>query len=146
MIDNFISTDAIWLGQALENKRDVLQHIANNTSPLINLSKYALLEGLISREALQSTSVGKGVALPHCVIPQYDTVFAGFLRLENPIDFGSSDKQKTDLFLFIISSSDAGADHLRVLAKAARLLRSDDVRCALRDATDKNDVLKILSQ
>lgn len=145
MIENHITKDAIWLECRASNKRELLRIVAEKTAGITNISQYTLLEGLTSREALQSTAMGKGVAIPHCVLNDYNDVLCGFVRTANPIDFDSKDLKPTDLFFFIISSVNHGTDHLRVLAKASRLLRDEANRTKLRTAQNEKVILDILT-
>lgn len=145
MIENHITKDAIWLECLASNKRELLRIIAEKIAHLTRISQYTLLEGLTSREALQSTAMGKGVAIPHCVLNDYDDVLCGFVRTTNPIDFESKDLKPTDLFFFIISSVNQGTDHLRVLAKASRLLRDEEKRTKLRTAQNEKMILDVFT-
>ena len=106
MIENHITKEAIWLECLADNKRELLRIIAEKASHLTGLSQYTLLEGFTSREALQSTAMGKGIAVPHCVLNDYDDIFCGFVRTQDPIDFDSKDLKPADLYFFIISSAD----------------------------------------
>jgi nitrogen PTS system EIIA component len=144
VLKEFITQDSIWLAQDISCKMDLLTFIAKKTAPMSGQSYYALLEGLNTREALQTTAVGKGIAIPHCVLPQLNDIYTGFVQLKNPIDFGASDYQACDLFFFIIASQNAGTDYLRVLARASRLLRDGEICTKLRTAKVIPDILSLI--
>jgi nitrogen PTS system EIIA component len=145
VLKQLMTQESVWLDCECADKRSVLELIAQKSSQIIHLSHYHILEGLNARESLQSTATARGVAIPHCVTPDYNSIMTGFVRLKNPIDFKSADMKPCDLFFFIIASSDAGTDYLRLLARAARYLRQEDICTALRQAQTVDEVLTIFS-
>ena len=58
----------------------------------------------------------------------------GFARLLEPADFEAIDERPADLIFMLLAPTDAGADHLRALARAARVFRQERIRAALRQA------------
>ena len=143
MIEKFLTQDAIWLDCSCSDKRSLLRFIAGRVSTMIHVSLYNILDGLIAREALQSTAVGHGIAVPHCTVHHFEGVFGCFIRTKDPIDFESLDHKPVDLFFCIISSVNAGTDHLRLLARVSRLLRQEEICYKLRSAIHEKDLLSI---
>ena len=88
---------------------------------------------LMQREKLGSTGVGNGVAIPHGKLPKLDKLFGLFARLDRPVDFEALDGQPVDLIFLLLAPEGAGADHLKALARVARLLRDPEVARKLRD-------------
>ena len=66
-----------------------------------------------------------------------------FARLERPIPFDALDDRPVDLVFALLAPADAGAEHLRALARVSRLLRDDAIRQKLR-GTDNPDALYAL--
>jgi len=90
----------------------------------------------LQREKLGTTAVGYGVAIPHGKLPKLEKLFGLFARLERPIDFEAMDGQPVDLVFLLLAPEGAGADHLKALARIARLLRDQDVAKKLRASRD----------
>ena len=89
----------------------------------------------MQREKLGSTGVGNGIAIPHGKLPKLDKLFGLFARLDRPIDFEALDGQPVDLIFLLLAPEGAGADHLKALARVARLLRDPErsrASCASR--------------
>lgn len=145
MIKDLITKDAIFLDSPCESKQELLSNFAKEFAHLTFLSHYKILESLLAREALQSTAMGHGIAIPHCIIKDYNGIFTGFVRTKTPIDFESLDTKPCDLFFFIVASQDSGADYLRVLARTARLLRDETIRNSLRSAETSLEIFQIFS-
>ena len=98
-----------------------------------------------SREKLGSTGVGNGIAIPHGKLPKLEKLFGLFARLDRPIDFEALDGQPVDLIFLLLAPEAAGADHLKALARVARLLRDADVVRKLRDSRDAEALYAVLA-
>ena len=88
---------------------------------------------LMQREKLGSTGIGNGIAIPHGKLPKLERLFGLFARLDRPIDFEALDGQPVDLIFLLLAPEGAGADHLKALARVARLLRDPDIARKLRE-------------
>ena len=89
--------------------------------------------------------VGGGIAIPHGKLPKLDRIFGMFARLERPIDFEAMDGQPVDLIFLLLAPEGAGADHLKALAKVARLMRDQDLPRKLRASRDAQALYAVLS-
>ena len=96
----------------------------------------------MQREKLGSTAVGNGIAIPHGKLPKLDKLFGLFARLDRPIDFEALDGQPVDLIFLLLAPEGAGADHLKALARVARLLRDPDIARKLRDSAGCRSALR----
>jgi nitrogen PTS system EIIA component len=66
-----------------------------------------------------------------------------FARLEKPIEFDAIDSQPVDLIFLLLTPADAGADHLKALARISRLLRNRAM-CAKLRGTESTDAIYAL--
>ncbi len=108
-------------------------------------SERAILEILQQREKLGSTGVGNGIAIPHGKLPKLTKLFGLFARLERPVDFEALDGQPVDLVFLLLAPETAGADHLKALARVARLLRDADIARKLRESRDAEALYAVLA-
>ncbi len=146
-LSQHLFSETVWLDAPVRDKRTALRFIAEKISSHTQESAQILLENLLKRENVHSTSVGRGVAIPHCRLKNVKGgVVCGFLRPEAPVDFESFDRTPSDLIFMLISDEDRVADHLRILAKIARLCRTDTVRERLRSAKNPQEILNALCQ
>ena len=99
----------------------------------------------MQREKLGSTGVGNGIAIPHGKLPKLDKLFGLFARLDRPIDFEALDGQPVDLVFLLLAPEAAGADHLKALARVARLLRDPEVARKLRESRDAEALYAVLT-
>jgi PTS system nitrogen regulatory IIA component len=68
-----------------------------------------------------------------------------FARLDRPIDFEALDSQPVDLIFLLLAPEGAGADHLKALARVARLLREPAAAHKLRASHDAESLYAVLA-
>jgi PTS system nitrogen regulatory IIA component len=115
-------------------KRQVLSTIAEIAARSFGLKSADVLDALLEREAVASTGVGHGVAVPHARIAGLTRLRGVFVRLEQPVAFGAVDDRPVDLIFALFAPPEASGEHLRALARVSRLLRQSDIREQLRQA------------
>jgi PTS system nitrogen regulatory IIA component len=142
---DLVSPNAIIPALKVNGKKQALQEIAAKAAALTGQSDRAILEILLQREKLGSTGVGNGVAIPHGKLAKLGNVFGLFARLERPVDFEALDGQPVDLIFLLLAPEGAGADHLKALARVARLLRDPEVAHKLRNSHDADALYAVLA-
>jgi nitrogen PTS system EIIA component len=125
------------------NKKQALQEIARRAAGLTGLAEKRIYDVIAERERLGSTGIGKGIAVPHGKVEDLSRLYGLFARLERPIPFDAIDNQPVDLVFMLLAPADAGAEHLRALARVSRLLR-DGTICQKLRGTDNADALYAL--
>ena len=140
LLPNVVIPRARWQG-----RRQVLCELSAAMAKALHLDSNEVFEAVIEREKLGSTGVGEGVAIPHARIDSLNRPVGGFARLLEPADFEAIDERRADLVFMLLAPTDAGAEHLRALARAARVFRQDSIRTALRQAQSPDAVLAILA-
>lgn len=116
------------------SKRQALGAVAELAAQALGADPGRVLEAVLQREALGSTGLGNGVAVPHARIEGLDKVVGVFVRLDAPINYGAVDDRPVDLLFGLFAPPSDGAGHLRALAAVSRALRSAELREALRQA------------
>ena len=93
-----------------------------------------------ARRASATGSPSRTASSPRC-----SKIFGVFARVDKPIDFEALDGEPVDLILLLVAPESAGADHLKALARAARLLRSQAITAKLRASRDAGMLFSILA-
>lgn len=127
-------------------KAQAMSALAEVAARLIGVTPDAALDALLAREAVGSTGVGSGVALPHARLDALERMHGVFVRLDAPVPYDAVDDQPVDLLFALFAPMDAGAEHLRALARVSRLLRSAELRSQLRAARSPDAVFALLAQ
>ena len=123
----------------------MLQELAARSHGLTRISERRIFETLVERERLGTTGVGAGIAIPHGRMTEVKTIIGIFARLENAIDYEAVDSQPVDLVFMLLAPENAGADHLKALARVSRLLRDKAVCEKLRSASTGEALYAILT-
>lgn len=143
-LSKLIAQNAVIPGMRANSKKQALQLLAQKASEVSGQEEVKLLEGLLERERLGSTGVGHGIAIPHVKLPGVDRLYGVFAQLETPVDFDSIDDDPVDLICMLVAPEDAGAEHLKALARVSRLLRDKETCEKLRGATDADALYALL--
>ncbi|CAN5347205.1 PTS IIA-like nitrogen regulatory protein PtsN [soil metagenome] len=133
-IDDLLAPDGIVLRSGASSKRQALTVVADAAAISLNLHEGRVLDALLEREALGSTGLGNGVAVPHARIEGLTRICGVFVRLDTPVAYGSVDDRPVDLMFALFAPPIDGAEHLRALAAVSRALRSPELREKLRQA------------
>ena len=144
-LNDLVAPNAIIPALKVNGKKQALQELAAVAAELCGQNERAIFEILMQREKLGSTGVGNGIAIPHGKLPKLTKLFGLFARLDRPIDFESLDGQPVDLVFLLLAPEGAGADHLKALARVARLLRDQDVARKLRESRDAEAIYSVLA-
>ena len=144
-ITDLVAPEAILPTLKVNSKKQALQELAAKAAVLTGQNERSVFEVLLQREKLGTTAVGYGVAIPHGKLPKLEKLVGLFARLERGIDFESLDGQPVDLVFLLLAPEGAGADHLKALARVARLLREAEVVTRLRETRDADALYAILA-
>ena len=130
---DLLRPEAVYKDVAASHKKALFAQLAAVTDAL-GLDGRLIAERLTAREKVGSTGFGGGVAIPHARLPDIDAVTGVFMRLAQPIEFDAVDDLPVDLVFMLVSPIDAGADHLKALARVSRRLRDRIFLAKLRGA------------
>jgi nitrogen PTS system EIIA component len=145
-ISDLLAPNSVIPAMKAHGKKQLLQELSARAAPLAKMPDRRIFEILNERERLGTTGVGQGIAIPHGRIAGLDKIIGVFARLENSIDYDAVDNQPVDLVFLLLAPEDAGADHLKALARVSRLLRNQTVCEKLRAAKKPEAIYAILTQ
>lgn len=144
-ISDLLQPDAVVTLKA-SSKKQVLQELAKIAASVTGLGERKIFDTLLERERLGTTGVGNGIAIPHGKLADLKGLHGVFARLEKPVDFDAIDDHPVDLIFLLLAPEQAGADHLKALARVSRLLR-DPANCdKLRGAANTDGLYMVLIQ
>lgn len=148
-IMDFLIAKAITANLTSTNKKDIIEELLGlliDTGVVEKRHKNKVLEVLLAREALGSTAIGQGIAIPH---GKCDCVkkLVGCLGVSKAgIHFDSLDGEPAFIFFLLIAPIDSAGPHLKALAKVSRLLKDKFIRESLKSVKDEKSMLLILQQ
>jgi nitrogen PTS system EIIA component len=144
-LNDLLTPQAVMPALKVNSKKQALQELAARAAALCGRSEREVLDVLAQRERLGSTGIGNGIAIPHGKLPKLERLFGVFARLDRPVDFEALDGQPVDLLFLLLAPEAAGADHLKALARVARLLRDAEVARKLRESRDAEAIYAVLT-
>jgi nitrogen PTS system EIIA component len=143
---DLIAPSSVLIDVRAGDKQELLRLLARAAAPAAGLDADRLADALAAREALGSTGVGGGVALPHARLAEVRRPIGFLARLRRPLAFDAVDARPVDLVCLALLPSDReNGAHLVALACLSRRLRDPEVVSALRDATTAADLYEGLT-
>lgn len=144
ILSQFLDFEAIRVGIAVNNKRQLLNQLAQIAGQRLSLDPALISDAIAERERLGSTGFGGGVAIPHGKLEGIERVYALVARLATPVDYKAIDGGKVDLVFLLLSPPDAGAEHLKALAAVSRLVRNAGIVEKLRGARSRDALAAVV--
>ncbi|HUF50941.1 MAG TPA: PTS sugar transporter subunit IIA [Longimicrobiales bacterium] len=105
-----------------------------------------VLRAVREREAVLSTGIGHGVAIPHGKSAAVSDLRMAAGRAAAPVDFDALDGQPVSLFFLLVGPESAAGPHIKALSRISRLVRKDDVRERLVAARTAEEFLRALQE
>lgn len=144
-IGDLLQPGSVHVGIDAVNKTDLLRRLINSFAGrdgVMDLRSVA--DAIFEREAMLSTGVGDGIALPHAKTPAVSKTLAAFATTAQPIDFDSFDGEPVRMLFMLIGPPAASRDHIRILGRISRILQRQEVRRQLLQAQAPDDMVGIL--
>src|SRR5262249_22472727 len=123
LLTDLVAPNAIIPALKVNSKKLILQELAARAAELCGQSERTILETMQRGGRRGATGGGTRLAPPRGKLPGLERLLGWFARLERPVDFEALDGQPVDLVFLLLAPEAAGADHLKALARVARLLR-----------------------
>jgi len=137
---DFLSPDAIIPVLAGSTKTQVLAEMSafiagrKEANGKVAIDPLALQKVLEEREALASTAIGDGIAIPHGKLDTVERLVGALGRSVSGLTFDSIDGKPTHLVFMLVAPSNSAGIHLKALARLSRLFRDANFRQRLLDA------------
>lgn len=108
------------------------------------LSQTDVFMGLMAREKLGSTGLGKGIALPHGRLKGVNSALGAFVRLQHAIDYDSIDGSPVDVLFALVVPEQATQEHLEILSKLAETFSNDETLNKIRESSSRDHIFELL--
>ncbi len=146
-IMDFLKEKAVCANLKASTKEEVIEELVDLLlQAQVIKDKKKLIKILLDREALGSTGIGQGVAIPHGKTESVKELVSAFGISEKGVDFDSLDGEKVFIFFLLVAPEDSAGPHLKALARISRLLKDKYFRDTLKAARDEKTLLKIIKQ
>ncbi len=144
-LTELVNLQAINTRLRARTKRDAIAELVELLEKAHGIDSHGeVLDRVLRREAMMSTGIGNGIAIPHGKAKLVDRMVAACGVSPEGIEFESADGEPATLFILLVAPESGGALHVKVLANISRLLKEESVRQSLRDASGPDAFLAAL--
>ena len=144
-LSELLNSSAVTLRLKSREKREAIAELVQILESAHGISSQGeVLDRVLRREAMMSTGIGYGVAIPHGKARAADRMVAACAVSPEGVDFASDDGQPVYLMVLFVSPESATTQHVRALANLSRLMKEESVRRSLREAPNVEAFLATL--
>ena len=144
-LSELLNPNAVTLRLKSREKREAIAELVQVLESAHGIaSQGEVLDRVLRREAMMSTGIGYGVAIPHGKARAADRMVAACAVSPEGVDFAADDGQPVYLMVLFVSPESATTQHVRALANLSRLMKEESVRRSLREAPNVEAFLATL--
>lgn len=146
-LTDILSPRAVTLDLKAHGKKEALEELCGLLGAAGKLpDQQAFLSTLLEREALGSTGIGQGVAIPHGKSRAVPAQAAALGLSRRGVEFESLDGEPVHILFLLAAPPEAAGPHLKALARISRLLKDKLFRQAVRDAASVDEIIRIIGE
>ena len=146
-LTNYLKETSISLQLGGTSKQEILSDLVELLEQSTRIkNRDEIITLLMEREHLGTTGIGHGVAIPHCKSSMVKELSVIIGRSEKEIDFQSLDSKPVRLFFLLVAPEASTSEHLRALAKIARLAKDTSIRDELLRIETTEDFMAFLKE
>ena len=145
--ESFLSPDRVVLLD-YASKHDVLVMMSEVLAKAPQVKNSAeLLDSILKREALMSTAVGRGIAIPHVRLSSVtDLVMAVGISKRDILDFDALDGNPVRLIFMIAAANNQHDYYLQTISHFSAKLRNEELKSSLLNSTDPMEIYALLCE
>jgi PTS system nitrogen regulatory IIA component len=144
-LSEHIRPNLVWVLDTPGSRDALLHDLSGRVSEAVDaIDAEMLYTSLLEREAKGPTATPEGVALPHAMMSGIDENFIAVAMVRGGCEFQSPRVKKIDLVFMLVGPQDKAWQHIRVLARLARICHDPAGLHRLRAAADSEDLFKRL--
>ena len=147
LLTDLLTVDRIKIPLEATTKDDLLRELVDVLSNAKRGDdQEEILRAVREREAVLSTGIGHGVAIPHGKSAAVSELRMAAGRVAAPVEFDALDGQPVELLFLLVGPETAAGPHIKALSRISRIVRKDEVRDRLIAARDANEFLRALQE
>ena len=144
-LEKLIKPDSVLCNAHARSKKhclEILSELLVRAHP--EIASEDVFGSLIERERLGCTSLGRGVAFPHCRADGLGASVGAVIKLSDPIEFDASDGEAVDLVFGLIVPAEVQDSHQANIRLISELLADEALRDRLRSANTSKELYQAL--
>lgn len=147
LLSTLLETGGVHRDVEGDDKSAVLAAIVRELPLSPEVDRDFLLTVLDAREAMGSTGIGDGIAIPHVrnpILLHVDQPFVSLCLLRRPVEFGAIDNKPVHAVFLVVSPT--VPSHLKILAQLGFILRDQELRGLLARRAATSEILSHIKQ
>lgn len=146
LLTELLSAERVKIPLEASDKRGLIEELSSLVARVSGVPESAddIRDAVLEREAVLSTGIGGGVAIPHGKSSAVGELVLVAGRTEEPVDFEALDTQPVRLLVMLVGPESAAGLHIKVLSRISRLLRQDSLRERLIAAPSAEEFLSVI--
>lgn len=139
---NFTGPELVFARLRVADRDECLRRLVVRLEELGKIrNAEALLREIVAREEVETTGIGRGIAIPHARSELVVGSLVMIAQLAEPILFNSIDGEPVDLVFLLAGARELPGQQLRILARISKLVRIDSFLSELRSAKTPADII-----
>ena len=142
-----LDAGCICMSLTARRKKDALRELCELLRAADKIEQVdPVVAALLDREKLSSTGIGNGIAIPHRLLAGMRQTVMAVGRSKQGIAFDAIDNRPVTLVFLLLGPEGHSAEHLKLLSRLARLLHEEHFVNRMREATDGQELLRIIRE
>ncbi|KAA3619725.1 MAG: PTS sugar transporter subunit IIA [Calditrichaeota bacterium] len=147
MLADILSSETIVVPLQNTDKNSVIEELVSKLDETKKITnRRDVLQAILDREAVMSTGVGDGVAIPHGKCDAVNELVAALGVTKDPLNFDSIDQQPVRLVWLLVGPSGKTGPHLKALSRISRLMHNSHFRDSVISAPTPQNVLDFIKE
>ncbi len=105
-----------------------------------------VFNAVYEREKIGSTGIGQNVAIPHGKTNAVKSIVGAIGISKKGVEFQSLDGEPVNIIFLLVGPEDISGEHLKALARVARLFKDKFFRDALKNAESVDRIIEIIKK
>jgi len=144
-LSDILHVECISLDVPPSDKQDVIQHMVELAAKSGKVSSTeCLLESVMSREKIQTTGIGHGMAIPHAAAEGIKGLVLSLGVSKEGVDYASLDGKPVHLIFLLAGEPRLQTSFLSILSKISRFFKREEFRRQILDAADGQAILSFI--
>ena len=146
-IVSLLDKNSIFLNKEADTKEQLLEDMIQSLGNRVTEEELENIRtAVFEREAIMSTGVGKGLAIPHGKVKNLARTLASFAILKNPIDYKAIDDVPVNMVFLMVAPEAQNSVHIKLLSRISRMLNNRDFRDRLEQAADQDEIVEVFKE
>lgn len=127
-----------------KNKQEAINKLVDTLKSKVDDAVLdSVRKSVFEREAIMSTGVGKGLAIPHGKAKELADNHAAFAILDEPVPYESIDDKPVKIIFMLVGPEANNSTHIKMLSRISRLMNNADFRERLIQCDTAESIINI---